>query len=117
MIRKAGIQSIDIFILDVEGAEYSVLRTMDWSIPVNVWMVEINHSDRQQIIDIFAKHGYYKGLTDITKRCRRQRSFMDSDPAFIPERGIHCTPSYIFRKEKTIEAVSSGVAKEGAMEA
>ena len=99
LIRKAGIHRIDIFILDVEGAEYSALTTMDWSIPVKVWVVEVNHSDRQQIIDIFAEHGYYNDLIDITKMCRDQHSFLESDPAFISERGIQCTPSYVFRKK------------------
>ena len=99
LLRRAGLQSIDLFILDVEGAEYSALTTMDWSIPVKVWVVEVNHSDRQQIIDIFAEHGYYKDSIDITQMCRDHHAFLDKDPAFISERGIQCTPSYIFRKK------------------
>lgn len=41
MIRAAKLREIHFFSLDVEGAELIVLRTMDWSIPVHVWMIEM----------------------------------------------------------------------------
>ena len=40
MVRLAGLARIDVFSLDVEGAELAVLRTFDWSVPVSVWLVE-----------------------------------------------------------------------------
>ena len=34
-------QAVDYFSLDVEGSELVVLETMDWSIPVRVWVIEL----------------------------------------------------------------------------
>eukprot|EP01062_Namystynia_karyoxenos_P054768 TRINITY_DN4528_c1_g4_i1.p2 TRINITY_DN4528_c1_g4~~TRINITY_DN4528_c1_g4_i1.p2 ORF type:complete len:122 (+),score=37.77 TRINITY_DN4528_c1_g4_i1:278-643(+) len=43
LLREAGLTSVDLFVLDVEGGELATLRTMDWSIPVRVWVVELDH--------------------------------------------------------------------------
>jgi FkbM family methyltransferase len=40
MIRIAKLEEIHFFSLDVEGAELLVLQTMDWRVPVYVWMIE-----------------------------------------------------------------------------
>ena len=36
MLELAGVRSIDLFSLDVEGGELLVLQTFDWSIPVRL---------------------------------------------------------------------------------
>lgn len=41
MLQEARVQHIDFFSLDVEGHELEVLETMDWNIPVGVWLVEL----------------------------------------------------------------------------
>jgi FkbM family methyltransferase len=41
ILRSSGVATIDLFSLDVEGSEIHVLRTMDWSIPVRVWIIEV----------------------------------------------------------------------------
>jgi hypothetical protein len=33
--------------LDVEGAELAVLQTMDWTISVRVWLIELDKYDRK----------------------------------------------------------------------
>jgi hypothetical protein len=38
----AGVERIDYFSIDVEGAEMTVLNTMDWNIPVHVITIETN---------------------------------------------------------------------------
>jgi FkbM family methyltransferase len=43
---------IDIFSLDVEGAEYEVLKTMNWDIPVYVMIIELNEGEDEQEKDI-----------------------------------------------------------------
>ena len=48
MIRLAKLEEIHFFSLDVEGAELLVLSTMDWSVPVHVWMVEMPSDDDQR---------------------------------------------------------------------
>jgi FkbM family methyltransferase len=40
ILHHAGVTHIDFFSLDVEGHEYDVLQSMDWSIPVGVILVE-----------------------------------------------------------------------------
>ena len=36
LLRQAGVTKVDLLSLDVEGAELTVLNTMDWDIPVRV---------------------------------------------------------------------------------
>ena len=40
ILQDAKITHIDFFSLDVEGHEYEVLQSMDWSIPVHVLLLE-----------------------------------------------------------------------------
>ena len=40
-----GVSNIDLWSLDVEGAEYDVLQSMDWNIPVRVIIIERNSND------------------------------------------------------------------------
>ena len=98
LLKQAGLQEIDYFILDVEGAEYSALKTMDWSIPVKVWIVEMNHSPNQPIIDIFAEHGYYDSGINFVEECRQLLRNFDKD---VFAKRIHsCTPGIIFVKKQ-----------------
>jgi FkbM family methyltransferase len=41
ILHEAGINQIQFWSLDVEGAEYEVLQTMDWTIPVDVICIEM----------------------------------------------------------------------------
>lgn len=50
---------IDFFSLDVEGAEFEVLKTMDWSIPVKVWVIEKNDGF-EKVQALLTEHGYRK---------------------------------------------------------
>lgn len=55
-----GVDKIDFFSLDVEGAELSVLKTMKWDVPVMVWLIE-NHegnADFDAIRDLMKRRGY-----------------------------------------------------------
>ena len=40
VFRESGFQSIQLFSLGVEGAELDVLQTMDWTVPVQLWIIE-----------------------------------------------------------------------------
>eukprot|EP00401_Gymnodinium_catenatum_P076610 CAMPEP_0117472810 /NCGR_PEP_ID=MMETSP0784-20121206/8443_1 /TAXON_ID=39447 /ORGANISM="" /LENGTH=334 /DNA_ID=CAMNT_0005266981 /DNA_START=171 /DNA_END=1176 /DNA_ORIENTATION=- len=57
MIREAGMKRIDVFSLDAEGAEYTILQTFDWSIPVCIWLVEWGNSAANQML---LDHGYQR---------------------------------------------------------
>ena len=69
LLHLAGIQQIDFFSLDVEGAEYEVLKTMDWSIPVRVWLVEMDGTAQdhrsQAVRQILAKNGYVEARISV----------------------------------------------------
>ena len=59
--RRASLDSaVDLFSLDVEGSELRVLQTMDWSIPVRVWCIEVQPERRTElaIAAIMQRHGY-----------------------------------------------------------
>ena len=58
LLRMAGLSSIDLFSLDVEGAELKVLQTHDWSLPVRVWCVETTDAHRPAVDALMASKGY-----------------------------------------------------------
>lgn len=45
LLSESKIEYVDIFSLDVEGAELEVLETMDWSIPIYILVIEANSGD------------------------------------------------------------------------
>ena len=59
MLQLVGLREIDAFILDVEGAELQVLRTMDWTVPVRVWLIEQapHNPDVAKIDALMSEHG------------------------------------------------------------
>lgn len=46
LLRSAGIERIDFFSLDTEGSELSVLETMNWTVPIEVLVVELDGTNR-----------------------------------------------------------------------
>ena len=40
-LRLVGVDTLDLFSLDVEGGELEVLKTMDWTIRVGLLMIEV----------------------------------------------------------------------------
>ena len=62
MLRLArGLKEIHLFSLGVEGAELIVLQTMDWTIPVHVWLVELdafNRGNDSAVRALLGDHGY-----------------------------------------------------------
>eukprot|EP00614_Pseudopedinella_elastica_P006017 CAMPEP_0172595714 /NCGR_PEP_ID=MMETSP1068-20121228/15331_1 /TAXON_ID=35684 /ORGANISM="Pseudopedinella elastica, Strain CCMP716" /LENGTH=298 /DNA_ID=CAMNT_0013394369 /DNA_START=66 /DNA_END=962 /DNA_ORIENTATION=+ len=62
LLRIVGIQKIDFFSLDVEGAEMAVLNSFDWSIPVRVFIIEVQPENTDALAKLLTSHGYK--LTD-----------------------------------------------------
>ena len=67
ILHSAGIRSIDFWSLDVEGSEYEVLKTMDWTIPVRVLCMEVSggqYSEMNEACrDLLRQHGFvFDGL-------------------------------------------------------
>ena len=98
LLKQAGLKQIDFFILDVEGSEYSALKTMDWSIPVKVWIVEMNTSPNKPIIDIFAEHGYHDFGINFKKECE-----LLHDLHVLERRLPRCVFSTIFVRKQDVK--------------
>ena len=46
VLKAVSVKKIDLWVLDVEGAEIEVLLSFDWkSVPVHVLIIERNHKD------------------------------------------------------------------------
>ena len=55
----AGNPTIDFFSLDVEGAEYLILRTIPFhKVDIRILMVEMDHSKGEEIIELMGSNGY-----------------------------------------------------------
>lgn len=86
MLQEARVQHIDFFSLDVEGHELEVLETMDWNIPVGIWLIElwsisgiskarldkarqngiVHPHKEQKVVNILEEHGYVQtGILDV----------------------------------------------------
>ena len=72
--KEHGIQHIDVFFLDVEGGELAVLETMDWSVSVDVWVVEFNmkdEDDHEAVRSLLTSNGYRKASWNIRSFCTK----------------------------------------------
>ena len=57
IIKLSEYDKIDFFSLDVEGHELSVLESYDWSIPINMFLIE-NNQDTIKINEILTNKNY-----------------------------------------------------------
>ena len=57
VIKISKVEKIDFFSLDVEGHEYNVLLSFDWSIPINMFLIE-NNQDTLQIKKLLINKNY-----------------------------------------------------------
>ena len=57
IIKLSGYCKIDFFSLDVEGHELSVLESYDWSIPINMFLIE-NNQDTTTINNLLIEKNY-----------------------------------------------------------
>jgi len=96
MLRDAKVDFVDFFSLDVEGSELAVLQTMDWSIPVRVWVVEQDHHNLTKnalVTKILLSHGYRRAHDwSTTKFCRNGE--------FCAPNEVFEHPDYVLNAEK-----------------
>jgi len=57
IIHESKVSKIDFFSLDVEGHELNVIKSFDWSIPVNIFLIE-NNTDTNTINQIMISKDY-----------------------------------------------------------
>ena len=60
LLRMVGLRFVDLFSLDVEGAELKVLHTHDWSLPVRVWCIEVNSASKSAALATFMNSKGYR---------------------------------------------------------
>ncbi|KAI2504360.1 methyltransferase [Fragilaria crotonensis] len=61
LFEKNGIDYVDLFFLDVEGRELTVLETFDWSVPVDIFVIEMDGNNPQKdeaVRQLLFGHGY-----------------------------------------------------------
>jgi FkbM family methyltransferase len=61
IVRETKIQHIDLLSLDVEGHEYEVLQSWDFSIPIDIILIEVlgNQTEKDQLCrEILIKNNY-----------------------------------------------------------
>jgi hypothetical protein len=84
LFQKNGIDHVDLFFLGVAGGELTVLETFDWSVAIDVLVVEMDGSNPQKdeaVRQLLFGHGYVTPFS-LLEECRHQRS--------------ECMPSEIF---------------------
>jgi FkbM family methyltransferase len=57
IIKESGYDHIDFLSLDVEGHEYHVLESFDWSIPINILLIE-NNPDAYKVAELLKSRDY-----------------------------------------------------------
>lgn len=70
-LEHSGRDHIDLLSLDVEGGELAVLSTFTFEVPVNIFMVEMDHHNPQKnegVREILRAHGYHKSNKQFDKR-------------------------------------------------
>ena len=92
----ASISKVDFFSLDVEGAEQLVLRTMNWRVPVGVWLIELSCTSgaaRNDAIRLeLARHGY--GPYNLDKVPLPPERFLDNE-VFLHRDLLHQLPQRV----------------------
>ena len=88
LFKKYGIQHIDVFVIDVEGGEYTVLSVMDWTVSVDFFIIETSSSssneNRQRIVTLLKSKGYKQVNWDLKSWCTP---------------GNDCTSNTVFEKD------------------
>ena len=102
LFKGRGIQHVDMFSLDVEGAEYSVLSVMDWTVSVDYFIIEITDSSkddaRRGIFELLASKGYEPVDWQISDWC-------------IP--GADCSRNTVFKHNTTSPRLGAGKGSWG----
>ena len=72
IFSRNGITHINVFVVDVEGGELSVLQVMDWRVRVDVWVIELdgtNASKDLRVRQLLFSHGYVEAHWNIRDSC------------------------------------------------
>lgn len=85
IMNESGLQKVDIFSIDVEGAEYEVINTIDWNIPIYVFIIELAEGDDETEKDIKCRdllkekgYSFHKrvGLSEVWYSSKYEKEFL-----------------------------------------
>jgi FkbM family methyltransferase len=68
MLSDTGVKKLDLFVLDVEGGEFEVIKTMDWTVEVCVWLVEMDGTNPEKdsnVENILVENGYVRSTSSL----------------------------------------------------
>lgn len=89
IFRQHKIQHIDLFFLDVEGAELTVLQTIDWlNIKIDMFVVELNLTDELKdaaVRAVLKSHGYVQPFSMLKECQSRQEHCINNEIFVLPE--------------------------------
>jgi FkbM family methyltransferase len=87
IIDSTGIIDIDLFSLDVEGAEAAVLETLDFSVTnIRVLLVELDGSNKskdEKVRSLILSHGFVISNGSINNACKLRSKFCMKNEVFI----------------------------------
>ena len=89
ILQENRISNIDIFFLDVEGAELTVLTTIDWTaVTIGMFIVEMNGRDQNKdevVRAVLRAHGYVKPFRLLDECLKRQKNCVNNEIFVLPD--------------------------------
>ena len=85
LLSALNFTTVDLFILDIEGFELNVLRTLPFSrVNVKVWIIEWNHINKTALDEIMFANGYRRELLPEGKSTQWLDGLYIKNPLKIP---------------------------------
>lgn len=76
----SGIDHVNIMVIRVPGNPWAVMRTMDWDIKVDIWLIDMSHTEAAKTIRAALKlHDYVQAAWDIKLWCDQPTDCVDNE--------------------------------------
>lgn len=88
VFKNNGIDHVDVFFLDVEGGELTVLKTFDWSVPIDMIVVEMDGSNPRKdesVRSVLREHGYLTPFS-LHDECIKKQPRCSVNELFVQEK-------------------------------
>ena len=89
ILQENRISNIDVFFLDVEGAELTVLTTIDWTaVTIGMFIVEMNGTDPNKdeaVRAVLKAHGYVKPFRFLDECLKRKENCVNNEIFALPD--------------------------------
>lgn len=90
IFSKYGITKVDVMVVRVRGDALAFIRSMDWTIRVNIWIVLMHdHQDRDQLVKSVLKNNeYIRAEWDVKRWCSDTTTCLNNE-VFL-RKGFDC---------------------------